>query len=117
MEERKLNEKESLELITQMIQNSKAPKTVAVNEAFYFYTINEESIVHNSGNPKTIRDYHIGINSIYEIYKQPHLREELEFLIKTFIPNILNQQLARCRHASKEVRPLMYISYRSQHYR
>lgn len=87
---------------------AKSPKTVAVNEAFYFYTINEDSIVHNSGNPKTIRDYNIGINSIYEIYKQPQLQKELEFWIKNFIPNILNQQLARCRHASKEVRPLMY---------
>ncbi|MBQ7884185.1 MAG: glycosyltransferase family 2 protein [Phascolarctobacterium sp.] len=90
---------------------AKSPKTVAVNEAFYFYTVNEESIIHNSGKPKTIRDYHIGINSIYEIYKQPHLQKELDFLIKNFIPNILNQQLARCRHANKEVRPLMYKAF------
>ena len=64
---------------------AKSPKTVVVNEVFYFYTINEESIVHKSGKPQTIRDYHTGIKSIYEIYKQPGLEEELKFIIKNFI--------------------------------
>ena len=90
---------------------SKSPKTVLINDVFYFYTINEDSTVHKSGKPQTIKDYHTGIKYIYEIYKQTGLEEELNFIIKNFIPNILNQQLGRCRHASKEMQSLMYKAF------
>lgn len=87
---------------------SKGPKTVVINEVLYIYTVNNDSIFHQKNNPQQIRDYHRGIVFIYEIFKQPGLEEELKFLTKNFIPNILLQQLSRCRRSNKIIRPQMY---------
>ena len=90
---------------------AKKPKTVVINEILYFYTVDGESIFHSKSNPKQIEDYHKGINSIFDIFDNQNLRAERAFLIKNFVPNILQQQLARCRHADKNMKSKMYEAF------
>lgn len=90
---------------------SKKPKTVITRERLYFYQLNDGSISKQSGNPQQIRDYHTGIKSIYEIYKNPKLKKELAFLKKNLVPNLLKQQLGRCSHADETNKPLMFEEF------
>lgn len=90
---------------------SKYPKTVVINEELYFYTQNEDSIFHSKSTPKEIMDYHTGINYIYNTYKKAGLDKEIEVLVKDFIPNILQQQLRRCRYSDKSVRKEIYKAF------
>ena len=90
---------------------SKHPKTVIINEALYFYRINENSISHQKSSPQQIKDYHTGISSVYEIYKAPELKKEFAFLRRKLIPNLLKQQLKRCECADSALKPLMYQAF------
>ena len=90
---------------------SKMPKTVVTPTKMHFYTNNAESISNRKSNPQQIKDYHAGINSIYEIYKNPKLKKELEFLKRNFIPCILKHQLGRCRRSDDANRVLMFEEF------
>ena len=90
---------------------SKKPKCVLTKLKMYYYTCNPESISNKKINQKQIKDYHTGINYIYETYNKPELTAELDILKKDFIPNILKQQLAKCQNAAKEVQPLIYETF------
>lgn len=87
---------------------SKQPKTVVIDENLYYYRKNPNSITNQQSNPKQIRDYVTGLRFIYDLYKKANLNEELQFLSKTFIPNILQQQLGRCRHSNAVVKREMW---------
>ena len=90
---------------------SKKPQTVVTPTKMHFYTDNGESISNKKGNPKQIKDYHAGINSVYEIFKAPELKKELAFLKRNFIPNILKQQLGRCNRSDEITKPLMFAEF------
>lgn len=85
---------------------SKNPRTVVLNTVLYYYTVNPNSIFHQKNSPQQIRDYITGIKYIYNIYKDRE--EELQFLAKDFIPNILEQQRRRCRKAKGAIKKEMY---------
>ena len=95
---------------------SRKPKCVLTTLKMYYYTCNPDSISNKKINPKQIKDYHAGINYIYDTYNKPELADELNFLKNDFIPNILKQQLAKCRNADKEIRPLMYEAFAEELY-
>lgn len=90
---------------------AKHPKTVILPQKLYFYTANLSSISKQRGTPQQIRDYHTGINAIYNIYNKPEYRKEFAFLLKNFIPNILKQQLKRCELAQKNCEEEMYQTF------
>ncbi len=90
---------------------SKEPKTVILNEKLYFYTFNESSISHSTITPQQIKDYHTGINFIYETYHKPELKAEYKYVCHKYIPKILKQQLKRCRNADKETKPKMFKAF------
>ncbi|MBO5167936.1 MAG: glycosyltransferase family 2 protein [Phascolarctobacterium sp.] len=87
---------------------SKYPKTVVVHEQLYFYRRNPNSITNQKANPQQIKDYITGLQYIYELYVDANMHKELQFLSKNFIPNILQQQLGRCRHSTTEVKQEMW---------
>lgn len=87
------------------------PKTVITTEKLYLYQPSDNSISKQTGNIQQIKDYHTGINSIYEIYKTPAFKKELSFLKRNFIPNILKHQLGRCNRAASDTKPLMFAEF------
>ena len=90
---------------------SKKPKTVVLDEKLYFYTSNPDSITLKKASPKQIKDFHTGIHYVYDIYKEPAFHKELKFLKYDFIPNILKQQLNRCRKADNSIQKDMYEEF------
>ncbi len=90
---------------------ARKPKTVIIDEPLYFYRINENSISHQKSSPQQIKDYHTGISSVYEIYKAPELKKEFAFLRRKLIPNLLKQQLKRCKQAENEQQKSMYRAF------
>lgn len=85
---------------------SKNPKTVVLKKVLYYYVINDDGVFHQKSNVQQIKDYQICLNYIYELYKDKN--EELEFLKKDFIPNVLEQQRRRCRKANSSIKRDMY---------
>ncbi len=55
-----------------------------------------------------IKDFHIGINYIYEIYTKPELKKALKYLHRRFLPPILRQQLHRCQNANQDIQNELY---------
>ena len=90
---------------------ARKPKTVIADVPLYFYRINENSISHQKSSPQQIKDYHTGISSVYEIYKAPELKKEFAFLRRKLIPNLLKQQLKRCKQAENEQQKSMYRAF------
>ncbi len=90
---------------------ARKPLSLFISEPLVFYTINKTSISHQKANPKQIQDYHIGINYLYDIYKNPNLKEEFKFLVYNFIPDILKQQLGHCKRASIDNQPAMFQAF------
>ena len=93
---------------------SKHPKTVILEESLYLYTINPNSISNQSGNLKQIRDYHIGVSHVYNVYKKVGSKTEIEYLKKVFMPDILKQQLIKCKTANKDMRKMMYAELKEE---
>lgn len=87
------------------------PKTVIFREKLYFYYPNGGSISNQSSKPQQIKDYHSGINYIYEIYKNPKMDKEMAFLKKNLIPNLLKQQLGRCQKADENNKAQMFAEF------
>lgn len=93
---------------------SEKPRCVITNLKLYYYTCNPDSISNQKINPQQIKDYHSGINYIYDVYNKPELTKELAFLKKNFIPNILKQQLTKCKKAEKSIQPQMYETFAAE---
>lgn len=89
---------------------AKYPKTVILNEILYYYTVNPNSIFHQNNSLKQLKDYYTGIKYIFDIYGKEHTKER-EFLARDFVPNILEQQRRRCRHAVGEEKKKMYAFF------
>lgn len=89
----------------------KNPKTVIIKEKLYFYTLNENSVSHSKAFPQQIKDYDTGLRFIYEAYKKPEFSADFKYLCRTYIPNIIKQQLGRCQRADKEVRQAMFQNF------
>ena len=87
---------------------AKKPKVIAIDKELYFYFANGTSISHQSSKPQQIKDYSIGINYIYEIYKN---KKELKYIQKQLIPNLLKQQLKKCKKANFENKDKMYKAF------
>lgn len=88
---------------------SKNPKTVVLKAVLYYYIINENGVFHTSSNLKQMTDYRECLNYIYSLFKDK--KEELEFLKKDLIPNVLEQQRRRCRKASGSLKREMYGTF------
>ncbi len=86
------------------------PKSVLVNEALYYYTVNPESISHRILAPKNIFDYHTGLKFIYETYKDAPQKER-KFVLREIFPNILKQQLNRILKSPKELQPTLWRAF------
>lgn len=93
---------------------SKKPKTAILNTKLVYYTKNENSISNLSIHPKHIKDYHTGVQYVMDIYSKPELNKEQVYLKRTFIPNILKQQLKKCQEADKCLRPQMFEAFRKE---
>lgn len=90
---------------------AKRPKTIILKEKLYFYTVDENSISHSKAKPQQIKDYHTGLNYIYEMYNKPELKNEFQYICRTYIPNLLKQQLGRCERSDIEVKPEMFKAF------
>ena len=88
---------------------SKNPKTVVLKKILYYYIINENGVFHTSSNLKQMTDYRECLEYIYDLFKDR--KEELEFLKKDLIPNVLEQQRRRCRKASGTLKIDMYRAF------
>lgn len=91
---------------------SKNPKTVVLKKVLYYYIINENGAFHTSSNLKQMTDYRECLEYIYYLFKDR--KEELEFLKKDLIPNVLEQQRRRCRKASGNIKKQMYQEFSSE---
>ena len=90
---------------------SNKPKGVYLDAELYFYRIREVSLSHIKADPQQIKDYHTGINHIFNIYEKPELIKEKKFLIRDFLPIILKHQLGRCRRADEVTKSLMFAEF------
>jgi glycosyltransferase involved in cell wall biosynthesis len=73
---------------------AKHPKTVILNIPLYYYVYNPVSITKKQLSVKNIRDYHIGLSSIIDIYERSSQKEK-NFVLRTLFPSILKQQWER----------------------
>lgn len=90
---------------------SKRPQTVVLKEKLYFYTVDENSISHAKAKPQQIKDYHIGLNFVYETYNKPEYKADFQHICRTYVPIILKQQLGRCERSDIEVKPEMFKAF------
>lgn len=90
---------------------AKHPKTVILDKELYFYTINQNSISNQNVKPKQIKDYHKGINFLYEIYKASHLKKELKYLKRHIISTVLKEELNKINKATGENKLLMLEAF------
>jgi glycosyltransferase involved in cell wall biosynthesis len=92
----------------------KNPKTIITTLKLYNYAQNNDSISRQKSTPKQIKDYSIGINYIYDIYKHPHYKKELNYIKRTLIPNLLKQQLHRCQQSDETIKSQMFKEFTQQ---
>lgn len=85
------------------------PKTVCLNEPLYFYTDNCESISRSNFTVQKIKDYHTGLNYVYEIYKSRP--QELKIVIKNVFGRVLKRQLSVIRHSEKAVQQPLWQAF------
>ncbi len=90
---------------------TKHPKTIILKETLYFYTVDENSISHSKVKPQQIKDYHTGLRFVYETYHKPELKAEFRYICRTYIPNLLKQQLVRCQRADEKVKSQMFQAF------
>ena len=89
----------------------KHPKTVILKEKLYFYTVDENSISHAKAKPQQIKDYHTGLNFVYETYNKPEYKADFQHICRIYVPIILKQQLGRCIRADKAIKPEMLKAF------
>ena len=85
------------------------PKTVCLSEALYFYTYNPASISRSNWTVQKIKDYHAGLNYVYDIYKNN--TQELSLVIKNVFSRVLKRQLSIIRHSEKQAKPLLLRAF------
>ncbi len=90
------------------------PKTVLLQAELYYYTLSPNSLYRSAGDVQHILDYAVGVNYIYNIYKERGREREMAFLKQDFIPNILRQQLARCHRALGSKKPAMFRAFAAE---
>lgn len=93
---------------------AKHPKTIVIREVLYLYTINPNSITNQRCNLKQIEDHHASVAYVYNIYSKNGDKKDIELLKDKFIPDILKQQLIRCRNADRSVKNLMYAELKKE---
>lgn len=75
------------------------PRTTILNETLYLYTNNPDSISNQKGSLKQIQSYHVGVSHVCNTFRSNNNNFEMMFLKRKFIPDILRQQLYKCRNA------------------
>lgn len=85
------------------------PKTVCLSEPLYFYTDNCESISRSNFTVQKIKDYHAGLNYVYDIYKNN--TQELSLVIKNVFSRVLKRQLSIIHHSEKQNQPLLLKAF------
>ena len=85
---------------------SKNPKTIVLQETLYYYIVNEQGVFHTPSNIKQVIDYKECLDYIFSLFVDKE--QELEFLKKDLVPNVLEQQRRRCRKASGNQKREMY---------
>ena len=93
---------------------AKCPKTVVIKESIYLYTINPDLISNQRSRLKQIKDYYTGVSHVYGVYSKKVDKKDMELLKDKFIPDILKQQLIRCRNADKSVKNVMYSELKNE---
>lgn len=93
---------------------SKKPHCVLTNLKLYYYIINPTSVTNQKVIPQQIVDYHEGINNIYKTYNKPEFTQELAYLKKYFMPNILKHQLNKCKNADEEFKTQVYEAFATE---
>lgn len=89
---------------------AKRPKTVLIEEKLYYYTDNQTSISKTQITPKHIKDYHTGLNFIYEQFKLSS-KNEKNFVIKEVFSNILKQQLNKIMRSPIDKQPALLKTF------
>lgn len=84
------------------------PKTIIVNEILYLYTTNPNSISHQKISVEQIREFKAGIFYVYSEYVKNKRVAELEYLRQELIPDLLRQQLKKCRASNIQIKKKMY---------
>ena len=77
------------------------PKTVILNVPLYFYTQNQTSISRANFSVQKIKDYHKGLNYVYDIYKDRP--QDLKTVVCNVFGRILKRQLSLIKHSEKSV--------------
>jgi glycosyltransferase involved in cell wall biosynthesis len=85
------------------------PKTVCLSEALYFYTYNPASISRSNWTAQKIKDYHTGLNYVYDIYKNNP--QEFSLVIKNVFSRVLKRQLLIIHHSEKQNQPLLLKAF------
>jgi glycosyltransferase involved in cell wall biosynthesis len=88
------------------------PKTVCLSEALYFYAYNQDSISRSNWTLQKIKDYHSGLNYVYNIYKDRP--QELALVIKNIFSRILKRQLSVIRHSEKRVQTPLWKAFSAE---
>lgn len=70
-----------------------------LNETLYLYTNNPDSISNQKDSLKQIQSYHVGVLHVCNTFRSNNNNFEMMFLKRKFIPDILRQQLYKCRNA------------------
>ena len=89
---------------------AKKPKTVILDTPLYYYTFNPDSISSTDITVKKIQDYHIGLNSLIDIYERTSQKEK-KFVLHKLFPNILKQQFNRILRSPKEKQSELYQAF------
>lgn len=86
---------------------AKKPKTAVIDYGFYYYTCNQDSIMHKKSSVQQIKDYRRGISFICETYQKLNLCDDLKFISQSLFPGILKQQYNRCLRADNDIKSAM----------
>jgi len=90
---------------------SKHPKTVVLDQKFYFYTQNMSSVSNLKSNMKQLLDYRtvmLYINDVYQNSVYPH---DILFIRRFLFPKYLRNQLKCCRKAEPQNRLSMLQAF------
>lgn len=89
---------------------AKHPKTVILNIPLYYYTFNPNSISSTDLTVKKIQDYHIGLNSVIDIYQKSD-KKDRKFVLHELFPNILKQQFNKIQRSAKDKQAELYQAF------
>ncbi len=87
------------------------PFTVILQSKLYNYTYNSESITQTNISDRKIRDYHVGLNYIYDNCSHA---KEFKFICRKIFPDILKQQLNLILRSKEADKQLLWNSFRDE---